>query len=116
MNLIRAFLLLIIFITPLKANTIYNLIKIPNLEIYEINTKNKLKYFYAVRPFRLGNQKNIVCSDSNKKDLEVKYKIIHKNLSRYSYDFLKKINLKYIVMCKIYQFQNYIQLVFQITL
>ena len=100
MNLIRAILLFIIFITPLKANTIYNLIKIPNLEIYEINTKNKLKYFYAVRPFRLGTQKNIVCSDSNKKDLDAKYKIIHKNLSRYSYDYLKKINLKYIVMCK----------------
>ncbi|MDA7703813.1 putative zinc-binding metallopeptidase [Candidatus Pelagibacter sp.] len=100
MNLIRAILLLIIFITPVKANTIYNLIKIPNLEIYKINTKNKLKYFYAVRPFRLGTQKNIVCSNPNKKDLEAKYKIIHKNLSRYSYDYLKKINLKYIVMCK----------------
>ena len=100
MNLIRAILLLIIFITPLKANTIYNLIKIPNLEIYEINTKNKLKYFYAARPFRLGTQKNIVCSNSNKKDLSKKYKIIHKNLSRYSYNYLKKINLKYIVMCE----------------
>ena len=100
MNLIRAILLLIIFITPLKANTIYNLIKIPNLEIYEINTKNKLKYFYAVRPFRLGTQKNIVCSNPNKKDLDAKYKIIHENLNRYSYDYLKKINLKYIVMCK----------------
>ena len=100
MNLIRAVLLLIIFITPVKANTIYNLIKIPNLEIYEINTKNKLKYFYAVRPFRLGTQKNIVCSNPNKKDLDAKYKIIHKNLNRYSYDYLKKINLKYIVMCK----------------
>ncbi|MDA7785622.1 putative zinc-binding metallopeptidase [Candidatus Pelagibacter sp.] len=100
MNLIRAILLLIIFITPLKANTIYNLIKIPNLEIYEINTKNKLKYFYAVRPFRLGTQKNIVCSNPKKKDLDAKYKIIHKNLYRYSYDYLKKINLKYIVMCE----------------
>ena len=100
MILIRAILLSIIFITPLKANSIYNLIKIPNLEIYEINTKNKLKYFYAVRPFRLGTQKNVVCSDSNKKDLDAKYKIIHKNLSRYSYDYLKKINLKYIVMCE----------------
>ena len=100
MILIRAILLLIICITPLKANTIYNLIKIPNLEIYEINTKNKLKYFYAARPFRLGTQKNIVCSNPNKKNLEIKYKIIHKNLARYSYDYLKKINLKYIVMCK----------------
>ncbi|MDA7468134.1 putative zinc-binding metallopeptidase [Candidatus Pelagibacter ubique] len=100
MNLIRAILLLIFLITPLKANTIYNLIKIPNLEIYEINTKNKLKYFYAARPFQLGTQKNIVCSNPNKKDLEIKYKIIHKNLTRYSYDYLKKINLKYIVMCE----------------
>ena len=100
MNLIRAILLLIFLITPLKANTIYNLIKIPNLEIYEINTKNKLKYFYAARPFQLGTQKNIVCSNPNKKDLEIKYKIIHKNLNRYSYDYLKKINLKYIVMCE----------------
>ena len=100
MNLIRAILLLIFFITPIKANTIYNIIKIPNLEIYEINTKNKLKYFYAAAPFRLGTQKNIVCSNPNKKDLEIKYKTIYKNLSRYSYDYLKKINLKYIVMCE----------------
>ena len=100
MNLLRAILLLIIFITPIKANTIYNIIKIPNLKIYEINTKNKLKYLYAARPFRLGTQKNIVCSNSKKKDLEIKYKIIYKNLSRYSYGYLKKINLKYIVMCE----------------
>ena len=63
MNLIRAILLLIIFITLLKSNTIYNLIKILNLEIYEITTKNKLKYFYDFRPFRLGTQKNIDGSD-----------------------------------------------------
>ena len=100
MNLIRAILLLIFFIAPIKANTIYNIIKIPNLEIYEINTKNKLKYFYAAAPFRLGIQKNIICSNPNKKDLEIKYKIIYKNLSRYSYSYLKKINLKYIVMCE----------------
>ena len=93
MNLIRAILLLVFFITPLKANTIYNLIKIPNLEIYKINTQNKLKYFYAERPFRLGTQKNIVCANPDKKDLEIKYKIIYKNLSRYSYNYLKKINL-----------------------
>ena len=100
MNLFKAILLLIIFITPLKANTIYNLIKIPNLKIYEINTKNKLKYLYATSSFRLGVKKNIVCLNSNKKDLERKYKIIYKNLSRYSYSYLKKINLKYIVLCE----------------
>jgi len=100
MNILRAILLLIFFITPIKANTIYNIIKIPKLEIYEINTENKLKYFYATAPFRLGTQKNIVCSNPNKKDLKIKYKTIYKNLSRYSYNYLKKINLKYIVMCE----------------
>ena len=100
MILIRAILLSIFLITPLKANTIYNLIKIPNLEIYEINTKNNLKYFYAARPFRLGTQKNIICLNSNKKNYDEKYKIINQNLSKYSRNFLKIINLKYIVLCK----------------
>ena len=89
-----------ILISPLEANTIYNLIRIPNLEIYEINTQNKLKYFYASKSFRLGVKKNIVCLNSNKKNYDEKYQIISKNLKRYSRNFLKKINLKYIVMCE----------------
>ena len=102
MILFRAILLFIIFITPLKANTIYNLIKIPNLEIYKIDTKNGLRYLYATKPFRLGVnvKKNINCYNSNKKTLGKKYKIIKKNLDRYSLSFLKKINLKYIVLCE----------------
>ena len=102
MNIIRAIFLLIIFITPSKANTIYNLIKIPNLEIYEISNTNKLRYLYAVKPFRLGvnGQKNINCYDSGNETIEKKYKIIKKNLDRYSSSFLKKINLKYIVLCE----------------
>jgi hypothetical protein len=100
MKLFRVILLLFIFISPLKANTIYNLIKIPNLEIYKIKTKNKLKYFYAISSFRLGVKKNIVCLNPNKKDLDTKYKKINKNLNRYSYNYLKKINLKYIVLCE----------------
>ena len=100
MNLLRLILLVFIWITPVYGNSIYNLIKIPNLEIYEINTKNKLKYFYATSSFRLGVQKNVVCLNSSKKDLEIKYKTIYKELNRYSYNFLKKINLKYIVLCE----------------
>ena len=34
-------LILIAFITAVKADEIYNLIKIPNLDIYKIDTKNK---------------------------------------------------------------------------
>ena len=100
MFLLRAVLLTFIFVYPVKANTIYNLIKIPNLEVYKINTQNKLKYFYATSSFRLGVQKNIVCLNPNKKDLDTKYNTIYKNLNKYSYNFLKKINLKYIVLCE----------------
>jgi len=100
MILLRAVLLTFIFIYPVKANTIYNLIKIPNLEVYKINTQNKLKYFYATSSFRLGVQKNIVCLNPNKKYLDTKYNTIYKNLNKYSYNFLKKINLKYIVLCE----------------
>ena len=100
MRLFRLILLFFIFVLPVKANTIYNLIKIPNLEIYELNTPNKLKYFYALKPFRLGTKKNIACYNSDKKILEKKYQIIRKNLNKYSAEFLKKINLRYIVLCE----------------
>jgi hypothetical protein len=100
MIIFKVFLLFFVLMSPLKANTIYNLIKIPNLEIYEINTQNKLKYLYASKSFRLGVKKNIVCLNSNKKNYDEKYQIISKNLKRYSRNFLKKINLKYIVMCE----------------
>ena len=100
MKIFKLFLLSFILITPVKANTIYNLIKIPNLEIYELKTSNKLKYFYAKKPFRLGVQKNIVCVNSDSQTYDKKYQIISKNLDRYSKEFLKEINLKYIVMCE----------------
>ena len=100
MNLLRLILLVFICIAPVYGNSIYNIIKIPNLEIYEINTENRLKYFYAKSSFRLGVQKNIICENSNKKYLDDKYDLIYKNLNKYSYNFLKKINLKYIVLCE----------------
>ena len=87
-------------ISSANSNSIYNIIKIPNLEIYELKTPNKLKYFYATKPFRLGVQKNIVCNNSDKKTYDKKYQVISKNLNRYSKEFLRKINLKYIVMCE----------------
>ena len=100
MKIFKVILLSFILITPVKANSIYNLIKIPNLEIYELKTPNNLKYFYAEKPFQLGIQKNISCTNSSKQTYDEKYKIISNNLNRYSKQFLKKINLKYIVMCE----------------
>ena len=100
MNIIRSFLLFFLISTQVNANTIYNLIKIPNLEIYETKIENKLRYLYAKQPFTIGVDNNINCYNSKKKDLDDKYKIIKKNLDRYDQKFLKKINLKYIVLCE----------------
>ena len=100
MSLIRLIILSLFVFTQLQADTIYNLIKIPNLEIYNIKTPNKLRYLYAKQPFTLGLDNNINCYDSEKKDLDQRYKIIEKNLNRYDQNFLKKINLKYIVLCE----------------
>jgi hypothetical protein len=100
MNIIRSFLLFFLISTQVQANTIYNLIKIPNLEIYETKTENKLRYLYARQPFTIGVDNNINCYNSSEEDLNSKYKIIKKNLDRYNLEFLKKINLKYIVLCE----------------
>ena len=100
MKIFKLVLISFFLITSANSNSIYNIIKIPNLEIYELKTPNKLKYFYATKPFRLGVQKNISCINSNKKTYDEKYQIISKNLSRYSKEFLRIINLKYIVMCE----------------
>ena len=100
MRIFKLILISFFLITSANSNSIYNIIKIPNLEIYELKTTNKLKYFYATKPFRLGVQKNIVCNNSDRKTYYKKYQIISKNLNRYSKEFLRKINLKYIVMCE----------------
>ena len=100
MKIFKLVLISFFLISTANSNSIYSLIKIPNLEIYELKTPNKLKYFYAEKPFRLGVQKNIACNNSDKETYDQKFQIIFKNLNRYSAEFLKKINLKYIVMCE----------------
>ena len=100
MRLIILIILSSFISSQIYADTIYNLIKIPNLEIYDIKTPNKLRYFYAKQPFTLGIDNNINCYNSKKEILDQRYKTIKKSLNRYDQEFLKKINLKYIVMCE----------------
>ena len=100
MKLFKFILLYLFLISSVQADTIYQLIKIPNLEIYNIKTTNSLRYLYAKQPFTIGVDNNINCFKSSKQDLDQKYQIIEKNLKRYSQSFLKKINLKYIVLCE----------------
>ena len=80
MKFLKIILIFIIFISPIKANTIYNLIKIPNLEIYEANSDNGLKYLKAYKPFEVGiRNDNVKCFNSNTNDIDKKFKIILKN-------------------------------------
>ena len=51
MSTFRVIFLILILITPVYGNSIYNLIKIPNLEIYEINKNpnmSKINRKYAI--------------------------------------------------------------------
>ena len=93
-------LILTAFITAVKADEIYNLIKIPNLDIYKIDTKNKIRYLHSRNDFRIGLEKNITCARTDTNNLSNKFLIIEKNLNSYSSSFLKKNNIRYLVMCE----------------
>ena len=97
---ILAILFLILPISMLKADEIYNLIKIPNLEVYKITTQNGIRYLNTKNNFRIGIDQNISCKETNTENLKKKLKIVDKNLSRYSKNFLKKNNLKFVVLCE----------------
>ena len=91
----------ILLFSSANANTIFYLIKIPNLEIHSGKSVNGLKYLKATKPFNVGiTDNNVSCFNSSKEDIEKKMPIIEKNLNRYSSVFLNKINLKYIVLCE----------------
>ena len=93
-------LLLTMQINSLKADEIFNLVKIPNLEVYKLNNSNGLKYLIAKKDFKIGFENNIRCNKSNKNNLDKKFSLISKNLARYNDDFLNRINLRFIVLCE----------------
>ena len=101
MKFLKIIFLIFILISSANANTIFYLIKIPNLEIHSSKSINGLKYLKAIKPFNVGiKDNNVSCFNSSEKDIEKKLPIIEKNLNKYSSIFLNKINLKYIVMCE----------------
>ena len=101
MKFIKIILSILILISPVNANTIFYLIKIPNLEIYHNKSANGLKYLKAVKPFEVGfRNDNVSCFDPSEEEIEENFFLIEKNLNRYSSEFLNKINLRYIVLCK----------------
>ena len=101
MKFFKFIILFIILAFPVNANTIYNLVKIPNLEIYKANSMNGVKYLRATKPFQVGiRDNNVTCFNSENKNFKKKFNLIEKNLNRYNSNFLEKINLKYIILCE----------------
>ena len=95
------FLIIIFFqITHVNADEIYNLLKIPNLEVYKFKNDNNIRYLNSKKNFKIGLDNNIRCNKANKNNLDEKFNLISKNLSIYGKDFLNKINLRFIVLCE----------------
>tara|TARA_A100000164_G_C21738171_1_gene690965 strand:+ start:78 stop:809 length:732 start_codon:yes stop_codon:yes gene_type:complete len=93
-------ILLLMSFQSINANEIFNLIKIPNLEVFNLESKNKIKYLSSKRNFTIAVTKNITCDKANENNLKKKYEIIKKNLDIYNYEFLKKNNIKFVVLCE----------------
>ena len=93
-------LLLLLQTNSLKANEINYLLNIPGLEIYKLNNPNGLKYLNAQKNFKIGINNNITCDKATKESLDKNFPIIKKNLEIYESKFLKKINLRFIVLCE----------------
>ena len=86
-------LILLLFclnITYVKADEIYNLLKIPNLEIFKLKSKNNIRYLNSNNDFKIGVDDNITCKKTKKINLDKKFPVIEKNLSLYNSNFLKK--------------------------
>ena len=95
------FLIIIVFqITHVNADEIYNLLKIPNLEIYKFKTDNNIRFLNSKKNFKIGVNNNISCNKSYPQNLDNKFPIIQKNINFYNSDFLNKINLRYVVLCE----------------
>lgn len=100
MKFFSYFILSFFLIFPANSDQIYELIKIPNLKLYKIEN-NGLKYLNPSKPFVAGvGINNVSCSSSKKQNVNKQYEQIIKNFNIYKSDFLQKINLKYIVLCK----------------
>ena len=96
-------LILLLFclnIAYVNSDEIYNLLKIPNLEIFKLKSKNNIRYLNTNNDFKIGVDDNITCKKKKKINLDKKFPVIEKNLSLYGSNFLKKIQLKYIVLCE----------------
>ena len=101
MKFIKLLIIILFFSTNIFADTIYYLLKIPNLEIIDFKNNNQIKIFKAKKFFKVGlRDNNVECYNPSNKLLREKQNLINNNIDIYSNFFLDKINLKFIVLCK----------------
>ena len=96
-------LILLLFFTIFqsKADQIYELIKIPNLKVYQIDKENNLRYLTPKKDFVTNSGiNNVSCKKSNNHKVEKKYIKTKNELNVFKKKFLKKIKLRYIVLCE----------------
>ena len=101
MKLIKILIIVLFFSTNVLSDTIYYLLKIPNLEIIDIKNNNSIKTFKAKKYFKVGiKDNNVECYSPSNLLVKEKQKLIRENIDLYSKVFLNKINLRFIVLCK----------------
>ena len=94
-------LLLFFIIFQSKADQIYELIKIPNLKIYQIDKENNLRYLTPKKDFITNSGiNNVSCKKSNNYNIEKKYIKTKNELNVFKKKFFEKIKLRYIVLCE----------------
>ena len=94
-------LLLFFIIFQSKADQIYELIKIPNLKIYQIDKENNLRYLTPKKDFITNSGiNNVSCKKSNNYSIEKKYIKTKNELNVFKKKFFEKIKLRYIVLCE----------------
>ena len=96
-------LILLLFFTIFqsKADQIYELIKIPNLKIYQIDKEKNLRYLTPKKDFVTNSGiNNVSCKKSNNNRVEKKYIKTKNELDVYKRTFFEKIKLRYIVLCE----------------
>ncbi len=96
-------LILLLFLTNFhsKADQIYELIKIPNLKIYQIDKESNLRYLTPEKDFVTNSGiNNVSCKKSNNHSVKEKYIKSKNELNVFKKEFFEKIKLKYIVLCE----------------
>ena len=95
--------LFFVFFLPINAqgDALYYLLKIPDLKLQEIDKNNNLRYLLATKSFKVGIRENsVTCESAGSNLVDKKNSVIKESTKIYDKLFLKKINLKYIVICK----------------